>query len=160
MKPDWPCFVLNERDEEIPATLAQWQEFMEWVERRQVAHDIVGPSEISTTFIGRDPKMLTPPRLYEVMVLSGPCAGEQQHHTNRAEALAAHATLVRTCRGAEALVGVCALDWSERGPLGKPTRPLPLKDHPQAPPLSTLAHAAYRSPAYDARDWCDVWMPE
>lgn len=54
----------------------------------------------------------------------------------------------------------CALDWSERGPLGKPTRPLPLKDHPQAPPLSTLAHAAYRSPAYDARDWCDVWMPE
>lgn len=54
----------------------------------------------------------------------------------------------------------CAQDWSERGPRGQPTRPLPILDHPDRPPHSSLAHAAYRSPAYDARDWCDVWVPE
>ncbi len=54
----------------------------------------------------------------------------------------------------------CADDWSERGPRGQPTRPLPVEDWPDQPPCSTLSHGAVKSPAYDARDWRDVWVPE
>ena len=51
-----------------------------------------------------------------------------------------------------------AEDWSERRADGRPTRPLPAID-PQ-PPRSIRATGALPSPAYRAREWRDIWLPD
>ena len=51
-------------------------------------------------------------------------------------------------------------DWSEYGPDGAPTRPIPVNGCVAQPPRSALRHCAYRSPAYDAQQWVDCWVPE
>ena len=99
---DW--YVLNDAGEPVrePDLLkaARWFEAAE----RHVADDAVGDTRVSTVFLGLDHSFSRggPPVLWESMIFGGPLDGTQLRYHTRAEALAGHASLVRSARRAAA----------------------------------------------------------
>jgi len=66
----------------------------EWFERsdRTLARTTIGPSEVSTIFLGLDHDFagFGPPVLWETMIFGGPLAGEQKRYTSATAARAGH----------------------------------------------------------------------
>jgi hypothetical protein len=85
---------------------AAWAEFMQDVERRQVALDAVGKWTVSTIFMGIDHDVIGigPPRLWKTMVFGPPpWGGFSCWYTNRWRAISQHDQLAEAVRRSQNL---------------------------------------------------------
>ena len=84
---------------EAPDALT-WGKWMQTA-NRHVAVDEIGPSKVSTVFLGLDHSCVAgDPVLWETMVFGGPLDGEQDRYTSRDDAVKGHATFVERVKAA------------------------------------------------------------
>lgn len=84
----------------LAPSLREWAEWYESAERT-VKRETVGPSEVSTVFLGFDHSFgKGPPVLWETMVFGGPLAEEQDRCAgNREQAEAMHEKMIERVKG-------------------------------------------------------------
>lgn len=94
-------YILNDSGKPEPVdlwTLGRWFA----THPRQVAHDIVDGSRVSTVFVGFNQQWIVggPPLIFETLVFGGPLDGEVDRYSTRADALVGHAAMVKRVRAA------------------------------------------------------------
>lgn len=83
----------------VPCDVAEWARWMTTGERR-VADETIGPSYVSTVFLGLDHQFIPsgPPLLFETMVFDGPLAGAMERCSTWEQAEKQHAAMVARIR--------------------------------------------------------------
>lgn len=86
----------------VPCSLMEWAEWMKNTKERCVAVTEIGPSRVSTVFLGLDHSFGgATPILFETMVFGGPLDQEEERYSTWEEAENGHAAMVeRVKRGA------------------------------------------------------------
>lgn len=87
-------YILDAEGNPVPCDLLTWAKWFE-VAERHVADDVVGPSRVSTVFLGLDHSFGEGrPVLYETLVFEGPLDREMCRYSTKEEALAGHRAMI------------------------------------------------------------------
>lgn len=85
----------------VAVSLDTWAEWIEHLPNRRLAEDWVGPSHVSTVFLGIDHNFSKegPPVLWETMIFGGPRNGECHRYASQASAQMNHDRIVNELNG-------------------------------------------------------------
>lgn len=94
-------YILTGKEPTKCASLIEWGRWMENIDKRKVAHDMVGEARVSTVFLGLDHNWDEgEPILFETMVFSGKRDGEMERYSTWDEAIDGHNRIVESLRNA------------------------------------------------------------